>query len=229
MTNKRVLIVEDKLNVQHLLTDFLTSNHFAVSCASNGLDAMHCIEHDNPDLVLLDIMMPVMDGYAFIKKLRAKSSLPVIVISAKQQEQDIVTGFELGADDYISKPFRMMELLARVNAVLKRASISHPTGVSLQAGPLSLDLNSSEVFVKAERIAVTKVEYTLLVTLLRNKTRAVSKSELCCQMMEQGFSGSEATLKIHIRNLRKKLHPYCGNGLEIESIFGVGYRLKEGA
>ncbi|MBM7036615.1 response regulator transcription factor [Vibrio ulleungensis] len=221
-----ILVVDDKLSVQQLLNDFLTSHNCSVVSASNGVEALQIIKQSKPDLVLLDIMMPLMDGYALLDKIRENSQLPVILISAKQEEQDIVRGFDHGADDYIIKPFRMQELLARIKAVLKRSNHGFTHNDQLIAGPLSLDITRNELRAEDEVIDVTKAECALLKQLMQSVESAVNKAEISCSLIEQGFSGSESTLKIHVRNLRKKLEPSTKGQVEIESVFGIGYRLK---
>jgi DNA-binding response OmpR family regulator len=221
-----ILVVDDKHSVQQLLKDFLASHNYLVMSASNGVEALQKIKQSKPDLVLLDIMMPLMDGYKLLDKIRENSQLPVILISAKQEEQDIVRGFDHGADDYIIKPFRMQELLARIKAVLKRSNHGFTHHDQLLVGPLSLDLSRNEVRVSDDVIDLTKAECALLKLLMQSAESAVNKAEISCSLIEQGFSGSESTLKIHIRNLRKKLQPSTMDQIEIESVFGVGYRLK---
>ena len=222
----KILVVDDKMSVQQLLLDFLASQNFEAQPASNGLEALKKVKQFEPDLILLDIMMPVMDGTKFIEKLRATSDTPVIVISAKQEEEDIVAGFEMGADDYIVKPFRMMELMARVKAVLKRSNKNFTSSSKLEFGPLMADLTTKALYFSGNVIDVTKAEHALLTILMKSKSGVIPKAELSCQLIEQGFSGTDSTMKIHIRNLRKKLSPMSGGHIEIESVFGVGYRLR---
>jgi DNA-binding response OmpR family regulator len=224
-----ILIVDDKHSVQQLLVEFLQSQGFDTMVAINGLDALQKLKQRQPDLVLLDIMMPLMDGHEFLKRLRTSSELPVIIMSAQQQEEEVVAGFELGADDYITKPFRMMELLARLKAVLKRSGKLGSCDAKVQVGLIRVDLSNKEVYVDDKLVDFTKAEYALLVMLMKSVSHAVPKAEISCQLIEQGFSGSESTLKIHIRNLRNKLMPHVHGQLEIESVFGVGYRLREAA
>ncbi|WP_164683991.1 response regulator transcription factor [Vibrio maerlii] len=222
----KILIVDDKLSVQQLLVDFLTTQGFEVECASNGLEAIQKLKQFQPNLILLDIMMPLMDGYKFIQKLRETNETPVIVISAKQQEEDIVAGFEMGADDYIVKPFRMMELLVRVKAVLKRSHKDFSVSNKFEYGPLIVNTHTKEFYLSNQVIDVTKAEHALLTMLVKSRSHAVPKAEISCNLIEQGFSGAESTMKIHIRNLRNKLAPISQGQVEIESVFGVGYRLK---
>jgi DNA-binding response OmpR family regulator len=225
--NQTILVVDDKLNVQKLLADFLTSQGFSVLSASNGRDAQLVLKKQQLDLILLDIMMPQMDGYTFISKLRESSDLPVIMITAKQQESDVIKGFELGADDYITKPFRMSELLMRAKAVLKRTARAYANQSQLRVAGLMLDTESNEVRADKQRIELTQAEVALLALLMQSAERAVAKGELCSHLIEQGFSGSESTLKIHMRNLRNKLEPLCNQMISIDAVFGVGYRLSK--
>lgn len=223
-----ILVVDDKLNVQTLLSEVLSSNGFKVLCASNGRDALLVLKKNTPDLILLDVMMPQMDGYEFIGKLRKTSDLPVIMITAKQQEQDIVRGFELGADDYISKPFKMRELIVRVQAVLKRTARSLSTNPLLRVTKLSLNTVTNELRIDNEPdpVELTLAELALLSLLMTSVEHTVNKAEICRHLIAEGYSGSESTLKIHIRNLRNKLELRLKDHLKIESVFGVGYRLR---
>lgn len=221
LMTRKVLVVDDKTNVQILLTEFLTDQGFEVITASDGREALQVVQKQEPDLVLLDIMMPNMDGYQFISSLRRQSSLPVIMITAKQQEADLIRGFDLGADDYITKPFRLRELLMRMRAVLRRSIPKNPQDMILVAGTLELDKNHHSVRMDGEPVDLTPLEFQLLEILLEASGQVVRRAALCTRLIENGFSGSEATLKIHIRNLRMKI------GEEpIETVFGIGYRLR---
>lgn len=221
-----ILVIDDMFNVQQLLTDFLSSKGYKVTCASNGRDAQIVLKKQTPDLILLDIMMPHMDGYAFITKLRETSNLPVIMITAKQQEEDLVKGFELGADDYITKPFKLSELLVRIKAVLKRTAPDFSQIPFLRVSDMTLDIKNCELKVADRIVELTMAEIEILNILMRSVEQVVAKADLCSHLISQGFSGSESTLKIHIRNLRNKLEPYVGERIVIESVFGVGYRLR---
>lgn len=221
-----VLVVDDKLNVRLLLSDFLTEHGYTVITASNGHEAVQKIKQTEPDIILLDIMMPQMDGYQFISRLRQTSQLPVIMITAKQHENDVVRGFELGADDYIIKPFRMSELLMRLKAVLRRSTQSYSPSQLLQVSALQMDLVNNEVRINDKFINLTPAEFSLLKKLMHSVEHTVTKAALCTYLIENGYSGSESTLKIHIRNIRTKLEPNAAQHLHIESVFGVGYRLR---
>ncbi len=224
---RKVLVVDDKKNVQILLTEFLEGQGFEIICASDGYEAFEELEKEDVDLILLDIMMPNMDGYQFITKLRKESSIPVIMITAKQQENDLIKGFELGADDYITKPFRMRELLVRMRAVLRRAVPKEPQEAILKTEGLTLDKNKHEVLVGESSVELTPLEYQLLLNLMESHGQVVRRAALCTRLIENGFSGSEATLKIHVRNLRNKIEQDPNQPEYIETVFGIGYRFAK--
>lgn len=224
---RKILVVDDKRNVQVLLTEFLEGQGFEIFCASDGYEAFDELKKAEIDLILLDIMMPNMDGYQFITKLRRESSIPVIMITAKQQENDLIKGFELGADDYITKPFRMRELLMRMRAVLRRAAPKEPHEAILTSDSLSLDKNKHEVFLDGESVELTPLEYQLLLNLMESHGQVVRRAALCTRLIENGFSGSESTLKIHVRNLRNKIEKDPNQPEYIETVFGIGYRFAK--
>jgi DNA-binding response OmpR family regulator len=227
--SRKILIVDDTRNVQVMLRDFLTSQDFEVLTASDGREAMDVVHAANPDLVLLDIMMPIMDGYHFIAQLRRESNVPVIMITAKLQEADIIHGFDLGADDYITKPFRIRELLVRMRAVLRRATKNEMEDPCLEIGEIILDCGRHEVRKHGKPIELTPLEFQLLETLMRSPGQVVKRADFCTRLMENGYSGSEATLKIHVRNLRLKLNDDLNRPRYIETVFGIGYRFIEAA
>jgi DNA-binding response OmpR family regulator len=226
---RKILVVDDTRNVLVLLNDFLTSQDFEVLTASDGREALEAVRESNPDLILLDIMMPNMDGYQFISHLRRESNIPVIMITAKQQEADIIRGFDLGADDYITKPFRLRELLVRMRAVLRRAGPKEENETRLVIHDISLDRSKHEVKKHDQAVDLTPLEFQLLEMLMQKPGQVVRRADLCVRLMENGYSGSEATLKIHIRNLRLKLEDDLSQPQYIETVFGVGYRFMEAA
>ena len=224
---RKILVVDDTKNVQLLLSDFLTSQDFNVLTASDGREALEVVHASHPDLILLDIMMPNLDGYQFISHLRHESSIPVIMITARQQEADIIHGFDLGADDYITKPFRLRELLVRMRAVLRRAGPRESDEAAILVGDLSLDRNKHEVKKQNLVIGLTPLEFQVLEILMQSPGQVVKRAELCMRLMENGYIGSEFTLKIHIRNLRLKLDDDLNQPRYIETVFGIGYRFLE--
>lgn len=225
--SRQVLVVDDHQNVQLLLAEFLSGQGFEVTCASDGYEALSVLEKQDIDLILLDIMMPSMDGYQFISKLRKESSIPVIMITAKQQENDVIKGFDLGADDYITKPFRMRELLVRMRAVLRRALPKIPQEAILKAGNLVVDKNKHEVLLNNHTVDLTPLEYSLLLNMMESHGQVIRRAALCVRLIENGFSGSEATLKIHVRNLRNKIEADPNQPEYIETVFGIGYRFAK--
>lgn len=226
---RKILVVDDTRNVQVMISDFLTGQDFTVLTASDGREALQVVHEASPDLILLDIMMPNMDGYQFISQLRRESSIPVIMITAKQQEADIIHGFDLGADDYITKPFRLRELLVRMRAVLRRAAPCEESKPLLSCGDITLDPGKHEVRKQGRVIELTPLEFNILEILLYSSGQVVRRADLSMRLMESGFTGSEATLKIHIRNLRLKLEDDLEQPRYIETIFGIGYRFVEAA
>ncbi len=226
---RKILVVDDTRNVQVLLSDFLSGQDFEVLVASDGDEALNMVHAHAPDLILLDIMMPNMDGYQFITHLRKESNIPVIMITAKQQEADIIRGFDLGADDYITKPFRMRELLVRMRAVLRRAGPAESNTPLLKIGDISLDRSKHEVKNEDKTIELTPLEFQLLEMLMQSAGQMVKRADMCIRLIENGYSGSESTLKIHIRNLRLKLGDDLSQPQYIETVFGLGYRFMESA
>lgn len=225
---RKILVVDDTRNVLMMINDFLISQDYDVFTAEDGREAMDVFHAVKPDLILLDIMMPNMDGYQFISKLRSESSIPVIMITAKQQEADVVRGFELGADDYITKPFRLRELLMRIRAIMRRAAISNGSAAVIKVQNLTLDDSRHEVRMDDELIDLTPLEFALLTLLMESAGKVVRRQEISLRLMDNGFAGSEATIKIHIRNLRQKLGDDLAEPTYIETVFGVGYRFLEG-
>lgn len=224
---RSILVVDDTRNVQVLLSDFLGSQDFEVLTASDGRQALEVVQAADPDLILLDIMMPHMDGYQFISQLRRTKATPVIMITAKQQEADIIRGFDLGADDYITKPFRLRELLVRMRAVLRRAAPKETEMPRLEIGDISLDRARHEVCHAGQPVELTPLEFQILEMLMEAPGQVVKRAELSMRLMENGYTGSESTLKIHIRNLRLKLNDDLNQPQYIETVFGIGYRFLE--
>jgi DNA-binding response OmpR family regulator len=224
---RKILVVDDTHNVQVLLSDFLSSQDFEVLAACDGREALDAVHAQQPDLILLDIMMPRMDGYQFISHLRRESNLPVIMITARQQEADVIRGFDLGADDYITKPFRLRELLVRIRAVLRRAGPKGADESSLSTGDITLDRSKHEVRQGERLVELTPLEFQILEMLMEAPGKVVRREGMCMRLMENGYSGSESTLKIHIRNLRLKLDDNLSQPRYIETVFGVGYRFLE--
>jgi DNA-binding response OmpR family regulator len=226
--SKTILVVDDKASMRTLLRDYLTEQGFRVVAAANGREAIYAARHEKPDLILLDIMMPEMDGYEFIRAYRRAAETPVILLTAKLEETDKVLGLELGADDYITKPFGMRELLARIRAVLRRVGQSTPAEM-LRAGDLSLDRTTREVRVGGTPVHLTPSEFELLSILMTTPGRVYSRLELLELLQGTSFEGVARTIDVHVRNLRTKIEPDPGEPRFIETVFGVGYRFRSGS
>ena len=225
MAQATILVVDDKANIRRLLQDYLTEQGYRVLVAENGREALYVARAEKPDLILLDIMMPEMDGYEFIRIYRQEKSTPVILLTAKLEETDKVIGLELGADDYVTKPFGLRELLARVRAVLRRINGgSAPEKNTLEAGDLLVDIERRTVTVDGRPVSLTPSEFSLLTALMRTPGRVFSRLELLDALPGEAFEGAERSVDVHIRNLRKKIEPDASNPHYVETVFGVGYR-----
>jgi DNA-binding response OmpR family regulator len=222
---KKILVVDDKANVRQLLLEYLEKQGFSVATATNGREALYAARHELPDLILLDIMMPEMDGYEFLQLYRRERVVPVIVITAREEESDAVLGLELGADDYIIKPFRMRELVARISAVLRRTEPPDPNLKPLHIGDIVLDEGTHTVTVRGQPVNLTPTEFNLLALLMRSAGQVLSRQQLADRLAEGGYTGLERTLNVHVRNLRAKIEPEADQPQYIETVFGVGYRL----
>ena len=220
-----ILVVDDQASVRTLLKDYLVSQGYRVVTANDGQEALFVARHEHPNLVLLDIMMPKMDGYQFLSAFRRENQVPVIVLSAKEEETDTVLGLELGADDYVIKPFRMRELLARIRAALRRVEMPAEPASLLRVGDLVMDRAAHRVTVGEKEANLTALEFDLLEILMATPGRVFSRTELVDRLYESGFTGLESTLNVHIRNLRLKIEPDPAMPRYLETVFGVGYRM----
>ena len=221
-----ILVVDDKASVRQLLREYLTEQGFRVVVAENGQEALYVARHELPDLILLDIMMPKMDGYQFLRLYRQERQTPIIIITAREEETDAVLGLDLGADDYVIKPFRMRELMARIRAILRRGGETTAPAELLRAGEIVLDQIAHTVAVKEKPLQLTPIEFNLLTILMRSPGQAFTRSQLVDHLLECGFTGEDKTLNVHILNLRKKIEALTDSDPYIETVFGVGYRFK---
>ncbi len=224
--SKTILVVDDKANVRTLLREYLTEDGFRVVSAENGQVALHVARHEKPDLIILDIMMPEMGGYDFMRAYRKESETPIIMLTAKLEETDKVLGLELGADDYVTKPFGMKELVARIRAVLRRTSQAAPTPNLLRGGGITLNQDEHTVKVDEQFVDLTPSEFDLLGVLMSAPGRVFSRLDLLQRLQGTAFEGVERTIDVHIRNLRTKIEADPSNPQRIETVFGVGYRFQ---
>ena len=219
-----ILVADDKANIRNLVRDYLEAEGFRVVIAANGREALYAARAEKPDLILLDIMMPEMSGYDFIKAYRKESETPIILLTAKLDETDKVLGLELGADDYVTKPFGMKELTARIHAVLRRALRTPLEPDTLKIGSIQLDKDSRTVSADGVPAALTPSEFDLLHVLMPAPNRVFSRSELLLKLQGTTFEGVERTIDVHIRNLRTKIESDPSNPQYIVTVFGVGYK-----
>ena len=224
---KTILIVDDNPSVRTLVREYLTEQGFRVVTADNGQNALYTARSEKPDLILLDVMMPEMDGYQFISAYRKENDVPIILLTAKPEETDKVLGLELGADDYITKPFGMRELLARIRAVLRRVGSDSRQPATLKVADVSLDRDTHNVRVDGKTVDLTPSEFDLLAALMEAPGRVYSRADLLIKLQGTTFEGVERTIDVHVRNLRTKLEPDPANPRYIETVFGVGYRFAE--
>ena len=223
---KTIMVVDDKANIRTLVRDYLSEENFRVVTAEDGQQALFVARREKPDLVLLDIMMPKMGGYEFLRAYRKEQNTPVILLTARPEESDKVLGLELGADDYVTKPFGLRELVARINAVLRRAS-SGPAAVEvLRSGEITLDRVSREVKVGERTVSLTPTEFDLLALLMNSPGRVYSRLDLLELLQDTSFEGAARTIDVHVRNLRTKIEADPSNPQYIETVFGVGYRFR---
>jgi DNA-binding response OmpR family regulator len=222
---KKILIVDDEPTLLATVRYNLERDGYQVLTAADGESAIDSARNHRPDLILLDVMLPGMDGFEVCRVLRREMSTPILMLTAKTDEVDKVVGLELGADDYVSKPFGMRELLARVRAALRRAETPQQDGAeTLVAGNLRLDLRRREASRDGGPIALKPKEYDLLVFLLRNRGRAFTRDQLLNQIWGYDFVGDTRTVDVHVRWLRQKIEEDAANPARLITVRGVGYR-----
>jgi two-component system alkaline phosphatase synthesis response regulator PhoP len=209
-----------------LLKEYLVGQGLSVDQAANGREALMAARRQKPDVILLDLAMPEMDGYEFLRQYRRESTTPVLIITAREEEADAVLGLELGADDYVIKPFRMRELVARMRAVMRRATDEAKAEAVLRGGDVVLDPGNYVVTVKGEPVSLTPLEFGLLRMLMAAPGRVLTREQISDRLGDEGFTGLERTLNVHVRNLRAKIEPDAANPRHIETVFGVGYRYR---
>lgn len=222
--SKTVLVVDDEERLVSLVKAYLVQEGFRVVTANNGRSALFVARQEKPDLIVLDIMMPEMDGYEFLRLNQKERNTPVILLTARIEETDKVLGLELGADDYITKPFSPRELTARVRAVLRRMSKTETAESVLRAGDLLLDKSGRMCKRNHQTIDLTPSEFDLLACFMANPGRAFSRLDLLEQLQGTAYEGYERTIDVHIRNLRTKIEPDPRNPRYIETLYGIGYR-----
>jgi DNA-binding response OmpR family regulator len=226
--NERILIVDDERSVQEVARAYLEREGFIVDSAGDGREALAQIARKPPALIVLDLMLPDVSGEEVARRVRERSDVPIIMLTAKAAEQQRLRGFELGADDYIVKPFSPRELVARVRALLKRAGVGDaPLGsrIVLDLGRLVIDDVLHEVLVDGRQVELTPSEFKLLVALATHPGRVYSRFELINRVQGTDFVGYERTIDAHVKNLRRKIEADPGSPRYVLTVHGVGYRL----
>ncbi len=221
-----ILVVDDEAKLRDLLRLYLERDGYRVVEAGNGREALYVARYEKPDLILLDLMMPELNGADFMRTFRREAQTPVIMLTAKIEESDEVLGLELGADDYITKPFSMRSVLARVRAVLRRATVGPAESDILRAGNVMVDRAGRVVKVGDEVIDLTPSEFALLATLIAAPGRAFSRLDLLERTSGDAYEGYERTIDVHIRNLRAKIEPNPSKPQYIQTVYGMGYRFS---
>jgi DNA-binding response OmpR family regulator len=221
---KKILVVDDKAELRTLLKSYLTQEGYSVVAAGDGHEALFIARREKPDLILLDLMMPEMSGYEFMRAYSREAETPVIILTARLEENDKVLGLELGADDYVTKPFSPRELAARVRAVLRRVEKQAPRQDVLRAADITLDRAGRIITVAGQAVDLTPSEFDLLATLMAVPGRVFSRLELLDRLQGVAYEGYERTIDVHIRNLRTKIEPDPSSPRYIETVYGAGYR-----
>ena len=223
----RVLIVEDEDSISDPLSYLLRQEGFEVAVAATGPDGLAEFDRGGADIVLLDLMLPGLSGTEVCRSLRTKSSVPVIMLTARDSEIDKVVGLELGADDYVTKPFSTRELVARVRAVLRRgAEQEDDPGTTLESGPVRMDVERHVVTVDGEQLAMPLKEFELLELLLRNAGRVLTRGQLIDRVWGADYVGDTKTLDVHVKRLRAKIEPDPGAPRYLVTVRGLGYKFQ---
>jgi len=223
----QILVVEDEAELARVLRDYLERAGHRVALAYDGSSAVSIFQHIRPDLVLLDLNLPEMDGLEVARSMRRERDVPIIMVTARVDEADRLIGLELGADDYITKPFSPREVVARVRAVLRRAQGEPQQPEVLRAADIEIDLVRHRVAVAGKEVELTPTEFSLLTTLARYPGRAFGRMELLEAAQGDSYKGYERTIDAHVKNLRAKIEPDPKNPRYVQTVYGIGYRFEE--
>ncbi|GLC31750.1 DNA-binding response regulator [Clostridium omnivorum] len=228
-----ILVVDDEQSIADLIEVYLKNEGFTIYKFYNGEDALRCVESEQLELAILDVMLPDIDGFTICQKIREKYNFPVIMLTAKEEEIDKITGLTLGADDYITKPFRPLELVARVKAQLRRFTKYNSAEPNQEEhlitfSGLVLDMDTHECTLNEKKLSLTPTEFSILWVLCSNRGRVVSSDELFHEVWgDKYFSNSNNTVMVHIRHLREKMHDSAEHPKYIKTVWGVGYKIEK--
>jgi two-component system alkaline phosphatase synthesis response regulator PhoP len=223
----KILIVEDEFELARVMRDYLEKAGFEAVIVGDGAEAVEHVRHEIYDLMLLDLNLPGMNGLDVARKLRAHSDIAIIMVTARVEETDRLVGLELGADDYITKPFSPREVVARVRAVLRRTQAAPQPSEVVRAGPIEIDRTRHRVLLEGEEIPLTPIEFELLAAMAAEPGRAFTRAQLLEITQGDAFEGYERTIDAHIKNLRAKIELDSSTPRFIQTVFGVGYRFTE--
>jgi DNA-binding response OmpR family regulator len=221
---EKILIVEDEARIARWTQTYVENAGYECLVAYNGRDALYLARHEKPDLVVLDLMIPEMDGWTVCKILRQESDIPIIMVTAKTLESDIINGLKIGADDYITKPFSPAELVARIEAALRRAKGRLQPTHTVKGGNIELDLSARLCRVNGKMITLTTSQFELLHFFLQHPNQVLSREQIITNVFGLDFDSFDRAVDIHIRRLRTRIEPDPSNPTYIQTVFGAGYR-----
>lgn len=226
-----ILIVDDEDDIRDMIEIYLINEEFNVLKAKDGIEALEILESQEIDLVVLDIMMPKMDGIRTCLKIRECKKLPIIMLSAKGQDSDKILGLNIGADDYVTKPFNPLELIARIKSQLRRVTTFNENSESyeneIKIGSISINLDSREVFVEDNFVRLTPIEFDIVVVLAENRGHVLSTEQIYEKVWKEPFYNADNTVAVHIRNIREKIEIDPKNPQYIKLVWGVGYKIEK--
>ncbi|MBN1953878.1 MAG: response regulator transcription factor [Anaerolineae bacterium] len=224
--SQTILVVDDEPQIVRLVQSYLERDGFRVVTAYDGEQALYAARREKPDLILLDILMPRMDGLEFTRRIRRERNVPIIMLTARVEEPERIVGLELGADDYVTKPFSPREVVARVRAVLRRAQAPPERPVVLRVGAIVLDHSTRTVTVSGREVDLTPTEFDLLATMMTTPGRVFGRSELMESVQGVAYAAYERTVDVHIKNLRRKIEREPANPQYVLTVRGAGYRVN---
>mgnify|MGYP000880644611 CR=1 FL=1 len=227
--NELILVVDDEQKIVKIARDYLEQSGFKVIVASDGITALAMARHEKPDLIVLDLMLPGMDGLDVCRSLRRESDVPVIMLTARSEEADRLIGLELGADDYIVKPFSPRELVARVRSLLRRAQGTVKQPDMIRCGDLLIDMDGHRVLRAGEAVQLTRLEFNILAILAQRPGQTFTRAQLLDRLFGVAYAGIDRSIDAHVKNLRRKLEANPAEPRYVLTVYGVGYKFMDEA
>ena len=223
----KLLLVDDDPDLLYTLQKYLQQAGYSTVTANNGRSAIDMFETEKPEAALIDVMMPELDGFEVVKKIRSISAIPIILLTARSDETDKIVGLELGADDYVTKPFSPREVVARLKAIMRRGNQNQQEKTSkITINAITADKNTRSVMRGDSHIQLTKTEFDILITLMESPEQVFTRDQIIDRVLGYTYEGFERTIDAHVRNLRKKIEPDANNPVYIKTVFGVGYKIE---